>query len=271
MQREPAHGETVTMKRLILPILLLATPARAETLHYVAYALGLPAADVSMTLDPTDRSYRIAFAVRTLGVADVVAHASIHSEATGLWAPSNYGRDTLPGHYEAHGRYRGVNRDTVIDYAGDVPLPKTLLPADDEPREPIPPELRARTTDGISAIAGLLHHAERTGRCDEAVRTYDGRRLSDTALHTVGTETLEPNDRSSFAGPALRCDFEGRLLAGFVIGENRARAARPLHGSVWVATVDGHLVPVRIAFETRGFGDAVAYLSPPVAGATAVP
>ena len=253
------------MKRLVALLCLFAIPARAEQLHYVAYAVGLPAADVEMTLEPADQSYRIAFAVRTLGLADMVAHARIRSEATGLWAPRNYGRDTLPDHYEAHGELRGTSRDTVIDFKDDSPVVKVVTVEEGKSREPIPPELRARTTDGISAIAGLLHHAERTGRCDDTVRTFDGRRLGETALRTVGTETLEPTDRSSFSGPALRCDFTGRLLAGFIVGENRARAARPLHGSVWVASVDGHLIPVRMSFETHGFGDAVAYLSPPAA------
>ena len=251
------------MKWLIPALLFLAVPARAETLHYTAYAVGLPAADVDMTLEPSTQNYRIAFSVRTLGLAETFAHASIRSEATGVWAPDNFGRDTLPTHYEAHGRYHGVNRDTVIDYADDAPILKVLLPPDDEPREPIPLNLQVRTTDGISAIAGLLHHLERTGRCDDTVRTFDGRRLNDTSVRTVGMETLEPTGRSTFSGPALRCDFTGRLLAGFVIGDNKARAARPLHGSAWLAKVDGHLVPVRMSFETHGFGDAMAYLSTP--------
>lgn len=251
------------MKHLVAALCLFAAPARAEKLHYVAYAVGLPAADVEMTLEPTDQSYRIGFAVRTLGVAELLAHARVHSEATGTWAPDNYGRDTLPAHYEAQSQLRGTRRDTVMDFQNDNPMLRIAPVEEGEPREPVPPELQARTTDGISAIAGLLHHAERTGRCDDTVRTFDGRRLGETALRTVGMETLEATDRSSFAGPALRCDFTGRLLAGFIVGENKARAARPLHGSVWVAKVDGHLVPVRMSFETRGFGDAVAYLSPP--------
>ncbi len=251
------------MKYLIAALALLARPASADNLHYVAYAVGLPAADVQMTLEPTDQSYRIAFAVRTLGVTDLIAHARIRSEATGVWAPATYGRDTLPAHYEAHGEMRGTNRDTVIDFKDDSPVVKLVTVEEGKPRESVPPELQARTTDGISAIAGLLHHAERTGRCEDTVRTFDGRRLGETALRTVGMETLEATDRSSFAGPALRCDFTGRLLAGFIMGENQARAARPLHGSVWVATVNGHMIPVRMSFETRGFGDAVAYLSPP--------
>jgi len=251
------------MRKILLGLLVLSGTAHAETLHYTVYATGLPAVSVVMTLDTTPDGYRIGFSTHTLGIVDVMAGVRLQSEAAGVWAADGSGRDAQPAHYEAHGRSDGVDRDTVIDYPDGDPVVRTLLPANDEAREPIPAALQARTEDGISAVAGLLHHVERTGRCDGAVRTFDGRRLSDTAIRTAGIEEVLPTSRSVFSGPALRCDFTGRLLAGFKVSENRARAARPVQGSIWLARVDGALVPVRLTFETRLFGDAVAYLSPP--------
>ncbi len=251
------------MHKILIGLVLLSSAARAETLHYTAYAAGLPAVAVTMTLDTTADGYRIGFATQTLGIVDVMAGAQLRSEAAGVWAPDGSGRDALPAHYEAHGRFDGVDRDTVIDYPAGDPVIRTLLPATDDPREPVSPEAQARSEDGISAIAGLLHHVERTGQCDGSARTFDGRRLSQTNVRSAGFEEVLPTPRSIFSGPALRCDFEGRLLAGFKLSENRARAARPVHGSIWLARVDGALVPVRLTFQTRLFGDAVAYLSRP--------
>ena len=79
----------------------------------------------------------------------------------------------------------------------------------------------------------------------------------------MGEETLEPSNRSSFAGRTLRCDFSGRMLSGFKFGDDREQDSKPMHGSAWLAPVvaGGPPLPVRLAFETRWFGDAIMYLT----------
>jgi hypothetical protein len=95
------------------------------------------------------------------------------------------------------------------------------------------------------------------------VRTYDGRRTVEIEAHTVGDEVLEPTNRSSFSGKTLRCDFSGRMLAGFLFGDDRERDSKPMHGSAWLAPVaaGGTPLPVRMTFQTRWFGDATMYLT----------
>ena len=91
--------------------------------------------------------------------------------------------------------------------------------------------------------------------------------MSALAVRTVGQEVLEPTPRSSYSGPALRCEIEGRLLAGFRADASREEAARPRRGSAWFARLhpDGPMVPVRFTFEAPFAGAATAYLvaSPP--------
>ncbi len=79
----------------------------------------------------------------------------------------------------------------------------------------------------------------------------------------MGEELLEPTDRSSFGGKALHCDFSGRMVAGFWLGDDRERDRQPLHGSARLAPVvsGGPRLPVRMSFETRWFGDATMYLT----------
>jgi hypothetical protein len=81
--------------------------------------------------------------------------------------------------------------------------------------------------------------------------------------HTAGEEQLAPSSRSVFQGNALRCDFSGRMLAGFKFDGDRVRDGKTMHGSAWLAAAvpGGPLLPVRMAFETRWFGDAVMYLT----------
>jgi hypothetical protein len=111
--------------------------------------------------------------------------------------------------------------------------------------------------------------------CDTTVRTYDGRRVLEVVARTGGTETLEPTSRSSFSGSALRCDFEGREVAGFLIGQDDPEHRRPLDGSAWLVRLLPNTAPLpaRISFQTRWFGPATMYLTSaaPNAGAAASP
>jgi hypothetical protein len=95
------------------------------------------------------------------------------------------------------------------------------------------------------------------------VRVYDGRRLSVIESRTGGTDVLEPEHGSRFAGPALRCDFTGRQLAGFLLDGDQERMHRPQEGAAWMAVPAPGVpvMPVRIRFEVRLFGKAMMYLS----------
>lgn len=127
----------------------------------------------------------------------------------------------------------------------------------------MPQELQRHTMDTLSALAQLMRRVEQDRTCETSVRTYDGRRVLEVAAHTGGPERLEQTSRSIFSGPTLRCDFEGRELAGFLIGENDPDHRRPLHGSAWLAPLapGAQPLPVRIAFQTRWFGMATMYLT----------
>ncbi len=229
----------------------------AVSVAYVAYAAALPVLRLhaSYAIGP---SYEVKLAFDTAGMFGLLLHAHVDSTATGRLEDAR----ALPSRYYAVGNVRGRPHVTQIDYPDGQPRVVQLAPPVEEEREPVPVALQAGTVDNLSAMAELISSVARTGRCDGSRRTFDGRRLSELSARTVGEETLAPTGRSSFSGRALRCDLEGRQLAGFPKDADRAAAARPLRGSAWFASISPGTpaVPVRISFETRFFGAATAYL-----------
>ena len=74
--------------------------------------------------------------------------------------------------------------------------------------------------------------------------------------------TLLPDGDAGLAA-ALRCDFEGRLLAGFRKGEDLEAARRPQTGTAWLgeAAPGRPVIPVRIDSVSRWFGTVTARLA----------
>jgi hypothetical protein len=243
---------------LTFPASLFASASTPVHLTYETYALGFPVSSLSATLDLGAQSYRIDLAFRTIGIAAFFSAGHQRSIVQGVW---DRGRP-VPHWFAGDGVWHGQNRHVLIEYHQGQPSVLSLVPPTDPGREPVPPAMTANTVDQLSAIGLVIRRVAETGRCDASTRTYDGRRLATFEAVTVGEQVLTANDRSKFQGPALRCDFQGRLLAGFMRGAGE-EARRPKHGSAWLATVvpGAPPFPVRITFETSWLGQATMYLT----------
>lgn len=160
------------------------------------------------------------------------------------------------------GTWRGTPRRTLVEYETGQPSVLFLEPPNEQERELIPPPLQRETIDTISAAAMLARRATLTGRCDGQARTFDGRRLFEVEALTGGMEILAA-DEAPVTGPVLRCDFEGRLLAGFMLNGDCEAASRPQKGTAWFARLGPHspLLPVRIRFDMRWLGSATMVLT----------
>ncbi len=253
----PAAGPATAADPAPVAAVAVAPVAAAPVaVAYVAYAAALPVLRLhaSYAIGP---AYEVKLVFDTVGVFGLLLHAHVDSVASGALSDGR----ARPSRYYAFGDVRGHPHVTQIDYPAGEPKVVQLAPPVEEEREAVPAALQIGTIDSLSAMAELVASVARTGRCDGTRRTFDGRRLSELSARTVGEETLAPTGRSSFSGPALRCDLEGRQLAGFAKDADRA-AAKPLHGSAWFASLapGTPAVPVRISFETQFFGAAIAYL-----------
>lgn len=249
----------IPLALVLLGAVSAAGPAAAVEAHYQVYAAGLNVVDIDAQLDVSAERYRVKIGYRTVGAFDLVLHGQQDTTAEGRFA----GTRPMPERFYSAGVLRGAARVTQIDYRGGEPSVRQLVPPNDTEREAVAAAEQAGTVDTLSALAQLMQQVNATGRCDGRVRTFDGRRLSELEVRTAGEQVLERTGRSSFAGPTLRCDFVGRQLGGFTLGEDRERLQRPQEGTAWFAQAvpGGPKIPVRVAFRTRWFGDATMYLA----------
>lgn len=226
---------------------------------YETYAAGIPVAEVDSGFRFGPWTYQMSLAYRTTGMVGFFFSGHQYDHVEGSW----HGGRAEPSAFVGQGRWRGADRVAEIDFRQGKPAIRQLVPPNEHEREPVPEALQDGAIDTLSALSQLIRVVAQTGRCETSVRTYDGRRAVEIDARTVGEEMLEASGRSSFAGKAMRCDFSGRMLAGFLFGDDHAKESKPLHGSAWLAPVvaGGPPLPVRMAFETRWFGDAVMYLT----------
>jgi hypothetical protein len=268
LRRRGLSGESALMQSflaglfVLLPLAASAGQVQAPTraaLDYAGYAVGLHILSVESYLGLGPWNYQVDVRFNTTGLAGLFNRGHEFATVRGGWRDDR----AAPGRYESQGEWRGTARHAVIDY-GTRPEVRTLLPPGPRDREPVPPALQAGSTDLLSALATLVRHVTETGACETAARVYDGRTLSIFATRSAGWQTLPPTDRSSFAGPALRCDFQGRVAAGFLAGHEPDTKRPPLRGSIWLARAlppPSPPVPVRIGIDTRWFGEVTLYLT----------
>jgi hypothetical protein len=228
-------------------------------LTYDTYAAGLEVMQMHVFFGIGPWNYRINLNYRTTGLVGFFYRGQQVNSVRGDWRDGR----ASPLEFFGDGTWRGQQRRTLIDYANGVPDVKTLEPPQNSEREPVPRDMQLHTMDTLSALAQLMRRVELQRSCETTVHTYDGRRVLEIQARNAGTETLTPSHDSEFSGQAVRCDFEGRELAGFLIGQDDPDHRRPLHGTAWLAPVspESTPLPVRIAFQTRWFGEATMYLT----------
>ena len=242
----------------LLPVVAQAEPPPARA-HYVGYAAGLPVFTLDLTAALPGAAYRLELSFRLTGVLGALYHAEATSSVVGRIE----GGHALPRQLLSRGRFGSEPHATEVEWQGDAPRFVRMLPPVEPQREKVPASAQTGTVDTLSAIATLLQQASANGSCDAAARTFDGARLSEFSAHTFGPETLEPTDRSSFAGSALRCDVTGRMVAGFMPDSDRAALGKPKRASAWLARLHPGepMVPVRIAIYPEGSPPVFLYVA----------
>jgi hypothetical protein len=264
---------------LSLVALPLAGDGRASTpppgpvqASYTAYWSGFTVMTVDASLELGAEAYRVASTMRTAGLLSTFVRGETITVVEGRVQPAATPLALAPQRFSMEGLWRDAPRRVAMSWTGNQPEVLSLLPANQDEREPVPPELQRGTVDTLTALAALVRQAAATGKCDGAAQVFDGRRRSDFTAVTDGTETLAANRWSNFAGPALRCRFEGRQVAGFWKEADRAEAAKPRGGTAWFASPGAGLpiIPVRIEADSS-WGTVYVHMTRAGPGVLALP
>ena len=252
------------VNRLFFAFMLMAPAARAADTgsfqaEYDGFSHGLLVLKMSASLSLTPGSYAGRLAYHTAGMVGWMVHNNIDTSVTGTFD----GDRAVPVSFDSGGDLRHVTHTVHMHFQDGSPVIDTLVPTVDQPRSPVTPQMTAHSIDTLAAIASLIRQVGAKGTCDGSATVFDGRRVSRLTAHTVGDDMLPKTDRSKFAGQALRCDFDGDQLGGFVQSESLAAQQRTRHGTAWLAKAvpGGPPVPVKVIFENKALGQVTLYLT----------
>jgi hypothetical protein len=128
----------------------------------------------------------------------------------------------------------------------------------------LPESLPDGTVDPLSLSIAASRALEQTGRCDQTVPVFDGRRRYDLTLKHIDAATLPPSEYSVYHGPAVRCSFSMKRISGFRKSWKTRRqvdadASAP---TIWVAPIRADLPPVPVRYDGAiALGNIVIHLT----------
>lgn len=232
-----------------------ALPAHATgqvNARYAVYLKGFHALNASASYEIQSWGYGATTQIKPVGFISLFVTMDLTSHVQGRFDADGTVEPLL---FDSGGISRGKHRHVRIEFTDGTPKVTVLEPAEED-REPVPSSDLPHTVDTLSAMMHLLHALSTTGTCNGTQSIFDGLRLTEMVAHGPTTDDIPQSEDEAYSGPAMRCDFVGRQIAGFIKNSpNRAKLASPQPGAAWFKNIDGlGLVPVRIEFNHPKLG-----------------
>jgi len=226
-------------------------------LRYAVYVHGFHVVDVHADYALSQDGYDVRTSLQTDGIWAMLLKMKIESDGQGRFD----GSAVRPEFFKSNGYSRGKERTLDIRYEGISPVVKDLTPPETD-RVPVEVNDRANAIDTVGAMMLLLGTLDRTEKCDGGVKIFDGLRLIDMNSTSAGNQALPDDSRLSYTGSAIRCDFVGQQVAGFMrFSHHEAQMRKPQPGSVWFQNIPGYgLVAVRIELNHPKLGHLTVLL-----------
>lgn len=240
-----------------------APVAQVADLTYDVYLGGLHifAFDVNMALG-SDR-YRVTAEGGTRGMVGWLYAWQTRLAAEGV----DRGGTIEPRRFVSDSDWQGSRHTVDLGFVagGGYELRREPPPEPDPDIEgSLPETLPEGTFDPLSLVLAASRALQETGRCDQTVPVFDGRRRFDLTLRHVDEATLPASDYTIYEGPAVRCGFSIERISGFrkswrANRQSNADAAAP---TIWVATIRPELPPVPVRYDgTIALGNIVIHLT----------
>ncbi|KXV46544.1 hypothetical protein AD945_13100 [Gluconobacter albidus] len=240
--------------------------ARAEpqvNATYAVYIKGFHVLNAKTSYKLQSWGYGGSTQIKPAGLISWFVTMDVTSHVQGQFIPDG---NVQPVLFDSGGISRGKNRHVRLEFSNDTPKVVDLQPPETD-REPIPADLLPHTVDTLSGMAHLLHSLATTGKCDGSQVIFDGLRLTQMVVHGPVMVDIPQGQDEAYSGQAMRCDFVGRQVAGFIKDSpNREKLAAPQPGAVWFRKIDGlGIVPVRIEFNHPKLGHVMVVMQHAVA------
>jgi hypothetical protein len=238
--------------------------ARIADLTYEVYLGGLHifTFEVSMTLQP-DR-YRVTAEGGTRGMIGFLYAWNMKLAAEGL----DDNGHIEARHYAVETDWQSNARTVDLHFAegGRYELQQNPPPEPDPDIEGgLPDTLPDGTVDPLSLAVAASRALAESGRCDQTLPVFDGRRRFDLIVRHVDETILEPNEYSIYQGAAMRCSFSMKRISGFRKSGKSSRqwdADASTPPTIWLAPIRQGLPPVPVRYEGQiALGTIVVHLT----------
>jgi hypothetical protein len=237
---------------------------RVVDLSYEVYLGGLHIFSMSVDMALRPGSYSLAAAGGTRGMIGWIYKwdvklASEGADASGAIRPKSYSSVT---DWQSTPKTMKLAFGEGGSYDVQRNPPEEIDVADEG--EP-PASLPAGTVDPLSLAVAATRALAASGKCEQTLPVFDGKRRYDLIVKDLGEATIAKNDYSIYAGPALRCGFTMERISGFSKKRRYTRqwdeetSAPP---TVFLAQIRPDLPPLPVRYEGAiALGNLVIHLT----------
>lgn len=238
-------------------------PTKAE-LSYEVFTFGGLVLSLDANIDVDQTSFRARTRSQTRGFIDLIIPFTSEVETLGLVKTSGQILNLHPERHDAHTVGRFAAKRSVIMTWDDKRMPQAEVkpPANDDDRDPVPPEKTLGTIDPLSAAIGRALLAPRAEPCAGTDQIFDGRRRYNLHYMPLGAERLEPFKLAAYAGDTVKCRIKFERIAGYMKQyEERNRKADEAENILWLARDDASRFWFPVRLQSEGFfGPVNGYL-----------
>lgn len=237
------------------------TPARQLALTYEVHAGGMHifTFDVGLTLEP--EGYRISAAGGIRGISSLLYKWDVALVAQG--------ERMRPERYVTVNTGRQPTKTMQLDFIedGSFSVTRNLPEPHDETTEEaeLPASLPANIVDPLSAALVASQNLAATGRCEQTLPVFDGKRRYDLLFHDAGSGDVPKSRIAIYDGSAVLCGLTMKRISGFK--KQRRYASqwdedKDEPPTLWIAKVRQDMPPVPVRFTGAvALGSIVVHLT----------